>query len=181
MGVYVKRCQLPIYVVVDRMFIINTNTVKHTHYVVIWIDFRCMWQESKKNKYLKESRWQLRIFESVFYKSLIRACSFGNSLAASQNARSNGQTSNHRHCEFVKNALKKCSCLPPWFFQIFVFLLFLSHTPEVYSNYHTVCMLNGIGRWFLYLLPEDERCLNKNQFVEMFRSIINTYLLSWKN
>ena len=77
---------------------------------------------------MKESRWQLRIFESVFYKSLIRACSFGNSLAASQNARSNGQTSNHRHCEFVKNALKKCSCLPPGFFQIFVFLLFLSHT-----------------------------------------------------
>ena len=33
--------------------------------------------------------------------------------AASQNARSDGQTSNHRHCEFVKKALKKCSCLPP--------------------------------------------------------------------
>ena len=94
---------------------------------------------------MKEFRWQLRIFESVFYKSLIRACSFGNFLAASQNARSNGQTSNHRHCEFVKNALKKCSCLPPGFFQIFVFLLFLSHTPEVYSNHHTVCMFYCIG------------------------------------
>ena len=101
--------------------------------------------EIKEKQIFKRIRWQLCIFESVFYKSLIRACSFGNSLAASQNARSNGQTSNHRHCEFVKNALKKCSCLPPGFFQIFVFLLFLSHTPEVYSNHNTVYMLYGIG------------------------------------
>ena len=69
--------------------------------------------EIKEKQIFERIRWQLRIFESVFYKSLIRACSFGNSLAASQNARSDGQTSNHRHCEFVKNALKKCSCLPP--------------------------------------------------------------------
>ena len=101
--------------------------------------------EIKEKQIFERIRWQLRIFESVFYKSLIRACSFGNFLAASQNARSNGQTSNHRHCEFVKNALKKCSCLPPEFFQIFVFLLFLSHTPEVYSNHHTVCMFYCIG------------------------------------
>ncbi len=101
--------------------------------------------EIKEKQIFERIRWQLRIFESVFYKSLIRACSFGNFLAASQNARSNGQTSNHRHCEFVKNALKKCSCLPPGFFQIFVFLLFLSHTPEVYSNHNTVYMLYGIG------------------------------------
>ena len=101
--------------------------------------------EIKEKQIFKRIRWQLRIFESVFYKSLIRACSFGNSLAASQNARSHGQTSNHRHCEFVKNALKKCSCLPPWFFQIFVFLLFLSHTTEVYSNHYGVCMFYCIG------------------------------------
>ena len=101
--------------------------------------------EIKEKQIFERIRWQLRIFESVFYKSLIRACSIGNFLAASQNARSNGQTSNHRHCEFVKNALKKCSCLPPEFFQIFVFLLFLSHTPEVYSNHHTVCMFYCIG------------------------------------
>ena len=101
--------------------------------------------EIKEKQIFERIRWQLRIFESVFYKSLIRACSFGNFLAASQNAHSNGQTSNHRHCEFVKNALKKCSCLPPEFFQIFVFLLFLSHTPEVYSNHHTVCMFYCIG------------------------------------
>ena len=31
------------------------------------------------------------------------------------------------------------------FFEIFVFLLFPSHTPEVYSNHNTVYMLYGIG------------------------------------
>ena len=108
--------------------------------------------EIKEKQIFKRIRWQLRIFESVFYKSLIRACSFGNFLAASQNARSNGQTSNHRHCEFVKNALKNAE-LPPGFFQIFVFLLFLSHTPEVYSNHNTVYMLYGIGIYNKHCLP----------------------------
>ena len=37
MGVYVKRCQLPIYVAAERMFIINTNTVKHTPLPVVSI------------------------------------------------------------------------------------------------------------------------------------------------
>ena len=107
--------------------------------------------EIKEKQIFERIRWQLRIFESVFYKSLIRACSFGNSLAASQNARSYGQTSNHRHCEFVKNALKNCSCLPPEFFQIFVFLLFLSHTPKVYSNHYTMCMFYCIGIYYNFL------------------------------
>ena len=31
------------------------------------------------------------------------------------------------------------------FFEIFVFLLFPSHTPEVYSNHYTVCMFYCIG------------------------------------
>ena len=43
----------------------------------------------------------LRIFESFFYKSLIRACSFDNSLAASQNARSYVQTIDHWLMIFV--------------------------------------------------------------------------------
>ena len=80
--------------------------------------------EIKEKQIFERIRWQLRIFESVFYKSLIRACSFGNFLAASQNARSNGQTSNHRHCEFIKNALKKCSCLPPDSFKYLFFFYF---------------------------------------------------------
>ena len=49
----------------------------------------------------------LRIFESVFYKSLIRACSFGNSLVASQNARNCGQTSNHRALRICKKRIQK--------------------------------------------------------------------------
>ena len=28
-----------------QMFIINTYTVKHTHCIVVWIDFRCMWEK----------------------------------------------------------------------------------------------------------------------------------------
>ena len=32
--------------------------------------------EIKEQPIFKRIRWQLRIFESVFYKSLIRACSF---------------------------------------------------------------------------------------------------------
>jgi len=49
----------------------------------------------------------LRIFESVFYKSLIRACSFDNFLAASQNARSYGQTINHRALRICKKRIQK--------------------------------------------------------------------------
>ena len=79
----------------------------------------------------------LRIFESVFYKSLVRACSFDNSLAASQNARSYVQTIDHRTLRICKNAFKKCSCCHFCLFMIFLFLLFISHTTEHYSNLHT--------------------------------------------
>ena len=34
--------------------------------------------EIKEKQIFQRIRGQLRIFESVFYKSLIRACSFGN-------------------------------------------------------------------------------------------------------
>ena len=44
-----------------------------------------------------------------------------------------------------KKRTQKVLMFATGFFEIFVFLLFLSHTPEVYSNHHTVCMLNGIG------------------------------------
>ena len=37
--------------------------------------------------------------------------------------------------------------------QIFVFLLFLSHTPEVYSNHNTVCMFYCIGIYNKHCLP----------------------------
>ena len=55
----------------------------------------------------------LRIFESVFYKSLIRACSFDNFLAASQNARSYGQTINHRALRICKKRIQKVLMLSP--------------------------------------------------------------------
>ena len=44
-----------------------------------------------------------------------------------------------------KKRTQKVLMFATGFFEIFVFLLFLSHTPEVYSNHHTVCMLHGIG------------------------------------
>ena len=47
-------------------------------------------------------RWQHAYFKSVFYKSLIRACSFENSLVASQNARNYGQTFKHRALRICK-------------------------------------------------------------------------------
>ena len=124
---YVKCYCFSIFVVVDSVYYKYQYRITYTlccglNRLQVYVT------EIKEKQIFERIRGQLRIFESVFYKSLIRACSFGNFLAASQNARSNGQTSNHRHCEFVKNALKKCSCLPPGFFQIFVFLLFLSHT-----------------------------------------------------
>ena len=96
--------------------------------------------EIKEKQIFQRIRWQLRIFESVFYKSLIRACSFGNSLAASQNARSNSQTSNHRHCEFVKNALKKCSFLPPDSLKYLFFFYFRHiHLKSIQTTTQCVC------------------------------------------
>ena len=66
----------------------------------------------------------LRIFESVFYKSLIRACSFDNSLAASQNARSYGQTINHRALRICKKRIQKVLMLSPCILiNIFSYLL----------------------------------------------------------
>ena len=44
-----------------------------------------------------------------------------------------------------KKRTQKVLMFATWFFQIFVFLLFLSHTPEVYSNHYVVCMFYCIG------------------------------------
>ena len=61
-----------------QMFIINTYTVKHTLYRGL-NRLQMYVREIKEKQIFKRIRWQLRIFESVFYKSLIRACSIGNS------------------------------------------------------------------------------------------------------
>ncbi len=74
------------------------------------------------------------------------ACSFGNALAASQNARSNGQTSNHRHCEFVADALKKCVTVATWIL-LHDLLFFESchiHLTSIQTHY-VVCMFYCIG------------------------------------
>ena len=60
-----------------QMFIINTYTVKHTLYRGL-NRLQMYVREIKEKQIFKRIRWQLRIFESVFYKSLIRACSIGN-------------------------------------------------------------------------------------------------------
>ena len=65
----------------------------------------------------------LRIFESIFYKSLIRACSFDNSLAASQNARSYVQTIDQVRCEPFKTTAKF-----QWFWILYVIISFFSYT-----------------------------------------------------
>ena len=83
-----------------------------------------MSQKENKKKYLEEYRVTLRIFESVFYKSLIRACSFDNFLAASQNARSYGQTINHRALRICKKRIQKVLMLSPCILiNIFSYLL----------------------------------------------------------
>ena len=55
----------------DRIILPIDEEEAHVTYYVV------MLKENKK-KYLEEYRVTLRIFESVFYKSLIRACSFEN-------------------------------------------------------------------------------------------------------
>ena len=81
----------------------------------------------------------LRIFESVFYKSLIRACSFDNSLAASQNARSYGQTINHRALRICKKCIQKVLMLSPFILiNIFSYLLSDSYNGTLFKSPHSV-------------------------------------------
>ena len=100
--------------------------------------------EIKEQPIFKRIRWQLRIFESVFYKSLIRACSFGNPRCEPKcpQPRSDIQPQALRIC---KKRTQKVLMFATGCFQIFVFLLFLSHTAEVYSNHYGVCMFYCIG------------------------------------
>ncbi len=99
----------------------------------------CMSQKENKKKYLEEYRVTLRIFESVFYKSLIRACSFDNSLAASQNARSYGQTINHRTLRICKKRIQKVLMLSPCILiNIFSYLLSDSYNETLFKSPHSV-------------------------------------------
>ena len=81
----------------------------------------------------------LRIFESVFYKSLIRACSFDNSLAASQNARSYVQTIDHRALRICKKRIQKVLMLSPCILiNVFSYLLSDSYNGTLFKSLHSV-------------------------------------------
>ena len=83
----------------------------------------------------------LRIFESVFYKSLIRACSFDNSLAASQNARSYVQTIDHRALRICKKRIQKVLMLSPCILiNIFSYLLSDSYNGTLFKSLHNACV-----------------------------------------
>ena len=81
----------------------------------------------------------LRIFESVFYKSLIRACSFDNSLAASQNARSYVQTIDHMALRICKKRIQKVLMLSPCILiNIFSYFLSDSYNGTLFKSLHSV-------------------------------------------
>ena len=118
----------------------------------------------------------LRIFESVFYKSLIRACSFDNSLAASQNARSYGQTINHRALRICKKRIQKVLMLSPFILiNISSYLLSDSYNGTLFKSLHSVYVK---VYWLIIFVFVNKRWkgLNKHRFIEMFWSIINIYL-----
>ena len=105
----------------------------------------------------------LRIFESVFYKSLIRACSFDNSLAASQNARSYGQTINHRALRICKKRIQKVLMLSSFFLiNISSYLLSDSYNGTLFKSLHSVYVkwywlisLDSLteGQWNSFFVP----------------------------
>ena len=116
------------------------------------------------------------LFESVFYKSLIRACSFDNSLAASQNARSYGQTINHRTLRICKKRIQKVLMLSPCILiNVFSYLLSDSYNGTLFKSLHSVYVK---VYWLIIFVFVNKRWkgLNKHRFIEMFWSIINIYL-----
>ena len=95
--------------------------------------------EIKEKQIFERIRWQLRIFESVFYKSLIRACSFDNFLAASQNARSRGQTINHRALRICKKRIQEVLMLSPFILiNISSLVLSDSYNETLFKSPHSV-------------------------------------------
>ena len=100
--------------------------------------------EIKENKYLKESGGN-----SAFLRAFLQIadpCLFLWKLPRCEpkcpQQRSDIQPQALRIC---KKRIQKVLMFATGFFEIFVFLLFLSHTPEVYSNHYTVCMFYCIG------------------------------------
>ena len=114
----------------------------------------CMSQKENKKKYLEEYRVTLRIFESVFYKSLIRACSFDNSLAASQNARSYVQTIDHRALRICKKRIQKVLMLSPFILiNISSLVLSDSYMQHYQSEFTSSRSINNIHQLFSFQIP----------------------------
>ena len=129
----------------------------------------------RRNIYKKKGM-TLRIFESFFYKSLIRACSFDNSLAASQNARSYVQTIDHRALRICKKCIQKVLMLSPFILiNISSHVLSDSYNETLFKSPHSVYV---IRYWLIIFVFVNRRWkgLNKHRFSEMFWNIINIYL-----
>ena len=94
----------------------------------------------------------LRIFESVFYKSLVRACSFDNSLAASQNARSYVQTIDHRTLRICKKRIQKVLMLPLLLIHDLSFsFIYIPYNRTLFKPPHRECMF--------YCIDNNNICL----------------------
>ena len=114
-------------------------------------------------------------FWKYFYKSLIRACFFV-SLAASQNARSCGQTINHRALRICKKRIQKVLMLSPFILiNISSHVLSDSYNETLFKSPHSVYV---IRYWLIIFVFVNRRWkgLNKHRFSEMFWNIINIYL-----
>ena len=118
-------------------------------------------------------------FWKHFYKSLIRACSFDNSLAASQNARSCGQTINHRALRICKKRIQKVLMLSPCILiNVFSYLLSDSYNGTLFKSLHSVYVKRY---WLISFGFVDRRwkSLNSTDLLGCLWSII-TLLSVWK-
>ena len=144
MGVYVECYRFSIFVVTDSVYYKYQYSKTYTlcsglNRLQVYVT------EIKEKQIFQRIRWQTwALFECVFYKfavPVVGCLTVAAGILARSKGVSKGTGTDQR---FVKNALKNAE-LPPWFFQIFVFLLFLSHISEVYSNHYTVCMFYCMG------------------------------------
>ena len=112
----------------------------------------------------------LRIFESVFYKSLIRACSFDNSLAASQNARSYVQTIDHRALRICKKRIQKVLMLSPFILiNISSLVLSDSYNETLFKSLHSVY----VKRYWLMIFVFVDRRWKKLTNTDLSRCLEN--------
>ena len=116
----------------------------------------------------------LRIFESVFYKSLIRACSFDNSLAASQNARSYVQTIDHRALRICKKRIQKVLMLSPFILiNSSSYLLSDSYNETLFKSLHIVYV-----KWYWLIISVIETTGGGMFYCIGIYNKVNSYFIS---